>query len=511
MTERNFGDETLRWIGIVTNVMDPHQSGRVQVRVFGLHDDVVNIPDEDLPWAQIIQPVTSAARGRIGTAPVGLVVGSRVVGYWLDSDQQYPIVLGTVGRAGSPVPGQTTGGAPTINTAVGSIPGATQNSASNPYTRLDPTRVNIRLIDSGSANIDEVELTAGTVITDEVESTMRFPTAATTASAGDNETNILAILNQVDPNNTISSLQCLVPAATQLSITIDLGSIAAGFINLLVDALNRAIIELMELLGINSVLRGITAAAAAIANFADALNAILTGGVCAAPAALNSMAAGTQALARSVANFQTAIDRGANSAETLRNRLGYIKEDILARAPTTLFAPVSVVVTAPTGFVQNYYAYDTDPYPGYIRWTDPTGTRDPVFTLRNGQPNYISAVQHTSYDMSRLVQSSMYGLLTTGRLNTTTLQGVLLQAVGVTQAQALARVIGTGNPLQIITAAASLAPRVVAGVAGLYNSRVSISVLPNTEAIQDSVNRFTQAQTLLAVRRSQMENAFRRL
>lgn len=511
MSERNFGSNISIWIGTVTNVMDPHRSGRVQVRVFGKHDDVVNIPNEDLPWAQVVQPVTSAARGRIGTAPVGMVVGTRVIGQWLDSDQQYPIVTGTVGRAGTAIAGQTEGGAPAINTDTGSIPAATQNSVCNAYTSLDPNRLTIASIDSNAIDIDSVTANTGVVVTQEVEEGMQFANAATTASASANESDVLTIMNQVDPNGTISSLKCFVPAATSISLTIDLGSIAAGFINMIADALIRALLDLMELLGINAVLRAISLAGAALANFQDALNTILSGDICAAPRALNSMAAGTQALARSVANIQTAISRGANSVETIRNRLGYAKEEILARAPTVLFRPVSVVVTAPAGYTQQYYAYNSDPYPGYIRWTDASGTRDPVFTPRNGQPNYTSATQHSSYDVSRATQASLYGLITTGRLNTASLQNTLLNATGIGQASALAKVIGGGNPLQILAATAVLAPRIYSSVTGLFNARISVSVLPNTEAVQRSVDRFTQAQSLLSVRRAQMESAFRRL
>jgi hypothetical protein len=433
------------------------------------------------------------------------------MGYWLDRDQQYPIVMGSVGRAGIPISGQTEGGAPAINTAAGSIPGATQNSVFNAYTSLNADRLTINSIDSGTLNIDIVTANTGAVITTEVENGMQFANAATTASASANESDVLSIIKQVDPNGTISSLKCFVPAATTISLTIDLGSIAAGFINMIVDALIRVLLDLMELLGINAVLRAISLAAAALANFKAALDAILTGGICAAPAALNSMATGTQALARSVANIQTAISRGADSVQTIRNRLGYAKQEILSRAPTVLFKPISLVVDAPAGYTQNYYSYDSDPYPGYIRWTDASGTRDPVFTLRNGQPNYTSATQHSSYDVSRATQASLYGLITTGRLNTSSLQDTLVRATGIGQISALTRVIGGGNPLQILAATAVLAPRIYSSVTGLFNARLSISVLPNTQAIQRSVDRFTQAQSLLAVRRAQMENAFRSL
>ena len=509
MTERNFGESTGNWIGIVANVMDPHESGRVQVRVFGRHDDAANIPDEDLPWAQVIQPVTSAAIGRIGTAPVGLVVGSRVVGYWLDRDQQYPLITGTVGRAGLPIPGQTEGGAPAVNTAFGSIPPATVNSPTNPYSSLAPERIVISEVNAGQISIEEVTNTEGAVVTTAVEEGMQYAEVPTTASADPEAEDILAILSQVDPRNQIAALQCFPGAATRLTISIDLGSIAAGLINLVSDALTRTIIDLMEQLGVNSVFRAIDQASLAIANFQTALAALQSGGICGAPVALNALNSGTRALIRSYSNIQTAIQRGANSPQTLRRRLGQTGQEILSRAPTEAFRPVSVVLTAPVGYVQEYYSFNRDPYPGYIRWSDPTGVGGPVFTLRNGQPNFVSAQQHASFDVSSAIRGSLLNAIRTGTLNTTNLQNILAQATGVAQASALRSVIGGGNPIQILAAAARLVPQIYASVTGLFNPSISVSVLPNSGAVQQSVQRFTQAQSVLAIRRTQMENAFR--
>lgn len=509
MTERNFGESPQLWIGIVTNVYDPHEGGRVQVRIFGRHDDTVNIPDADLPFAQVMQPVTSAARGRMGTAPVGLVVGSRVIGLWLDRDHQFPLVLGSVGRAGEERPGVTEGGAPAINTDLGSVPAATQLSADNAYSSLYSGRVGIKDIDSGAADIDSVPRTEGVVVTQEVEKGMSYAEFPTTAAADASSDDILTILSNIDPKGVLSSLQCLPGAATQISITIDLGSVAAGFINMLADAMTRAILNLMETLGVNSVLRALDSAAFALANFKSAIDALQSGGICGAPAALNFMDTGTRALARSYTNIQTAVQRGSNSSQALKRQLGYTQQEILSRTPSALFRPISVVVTVPNGYVQEYYSYNSDPYPGYIRWTDPSGAGDPVFTLRNGQPNFVSATQHTSYDVSRSLQNDLLRSLSTGRLSTSSLQSSLLQATGFAAGASLARTIGGGNPLQILSAAARLAPTIFGGVSGIFNPRFSVSVLPNAGAVQQSVQRFTQAQTILATRRARMESAFR--
>ena len=511
MTERNFGEVVQSWIGIVTNVNDPHQSGRVQVRVFGRHDDVANIPDEDLPWAQVVQPVTSAARGRIGTAPVGMVVGSRVYGHWLDRDHQYPLIIGTVGRAGAPVQGQTSDGAPVGNTAFGSIPGPTQGDVNNPYSSLSPTRVSITDIDTGGADIDDVEIGDGVVVTSAVEEDMRFATAPTTCSADDNQEDVLEILNTVDPSSVLSALPCLPKSAIQISLTIDLGSIAAGFINVLADSLTRTLTRLMSQLGVDNVISAIENAAAALDNFEDAFNALSKGGLCGAPAALNSMATGTQALARSISQIKAASEKVGNSSSAIRRTLGYERDTILSRTVTAAFTPVSVVITAPTGYVQEYYAYSSDPYPGYIRWVDPNGQGDPVFTLRDGQPNYVSAAQHTSYEVGNYLQDALLQQIRTGTLDTTSLQNILTRATGIGQVSALTRAIGAGDPVQILSLAATVIPTIYANITGIFNAGISVSVLPNTGAIEQSMQRFTQAQSVLAVRRARMENAFRRL
>lgn len=84
--------------GVVENRKDPLKLGRCQVRVIGLHThEKTLLPTEDLPWAYPMQPVTSAAMSGIGHAPVGPVEGTWVVVMFRDEDEQYPVILGTLG------------------------------------------------------------------------------------------------------------------------------------------------------------------------------------------------------------------------------------------------------------------------------------------------------------------------------------------------------------------------------------------------------------------------------
>lgn len=97
MTTRDIGDEGFRWFfGFVENVEDPDELGQVKVRVPNIHGDM---PMEDLPWATVVTPITSASVLEVGTAPVGLKVGSMVFGFFADGKEyNIPVVLGSINK-----------------------------------------------------------------------------------------------------------------------------------------------------------------------------------------------------------------------------------------------------------------------------------------------------------------------------------------------------------------------------------------------------------------------------
>lgn len=82
--------------GVIEDIDDPLKMGRVRVRVFGLHTDNKDlIPTKSLPWAQTMVPTTSASMSGIGLSPNGLLRGSWVIVSFLDSDNQYPLIIGS--------------------------------------------------------------------------------------------------------------------------------------------------------------------------------------------------------------------------------------------------------------------------------------------------------------------------------------------------------------------------------------------------------------------------------
>lgn len=93
-----FGMDNNSWyVGIVEDINDLEKLGRVRVRCIGIHtDDKTLLPTDDLPWAQLVYPVTSASISGIGESH-GIINGSTVVGFFQDGElRQQPIILGTL-------------------------------------------------------------------------------------------------------------------------------------------------------------------------------------------------------------------------------------------------------------------------------------------------------------------------------------------------------------------------------------------------------------------------------
>ena len=146
MTTKRMGEENFRWfVATVEDVNDPQKLGRVKIRVINEHDDP-SITVEDLSWATLIQPPTSAAFNSIGTSPTGITVGSHVFGFFMDGhEKQLPLIWGTYAKMpdGTQASNDIPALAREINnlnkTVVGPEPGSAY-AAKYPYNTVTQTR-----------------------------------------------------------------------------------------------------------------------------------------------------------------------------------------------------------------------------------------------------------------------------------------------------------------------------------------------------------------------------------
>lgn len=90
--------------GVVEDINDPLQMGRVRVRCFNYHTpSKFDLPTEDLPWSTCILPVTSASMNGIGETAIGLLPGSWVFGFFRDAGElQDPVVVGSIPSFSTP-------------------------------------------------------------------------------------------------------------------------------------------------------------------------------------------------------------------------------------------------------------------------------------------------------------------------------------------------------------------------------------------------------------------------
>lgn len=104
-----YGDDYRWFFATVVNASPPAGlEGRVKVRIYGVHNPLTNeIPEKDLPWAQVLLPTTEGGSSGIGRIPQ-LVAGAFVFGVFLDGvSSQIPLILGSLPRTEFPTAIQT--------------------------------------------------------------------------------------------------------------------------------------------------------------------------------------------------------------------------------------------------------------------------------------------------------------------------------------------------------------------------------------------------------------------
>jgi hypothetical protein len=494
MTERDFGSG--KWIAEVVNVKDPDQSGRVQIRIFGRHDDKENIKDEDLHWAIPMQPVTSAAYGKIGMSPLGLVRGSKVYGEWFDSDNQLPIIFGSLGKAGDPKEGgDTTDGIPEIDTKKGSIPGPSQNYSDpvpiNPYSNLFGSKIDINKINNEKTEDFKTIATytpaTGIVNNEKVDEKLKEPKKPTTASAKKDDTSdVLDIVKQVDPDKKSRVLPEAADGFKQVQNIMSMTS-PGGITKLLSGGIQGAIGGLAKNLGLANVMGPLNQVLKQ-ANLPPVVQNALRGAL--ANVAKSAMSSGGKYNSNAISNTIPGINPRRGS-------------------PSTNL----IVATVAATYIQQYFALDKEPYPGYIQWKDPT-SGNLRYTLRGQEPHYSSAQAHVQGNSAAQMVKTLAPILTKltqgGTLSTsdiTKLATTLTKSMDGVAADGLSKVLGKGVDLKsIIGMASKLIPNIAGAIGKLTGGHLPKSVL-DVGKVGESMNDFTKNQSLLAMKKKEMKKA----
>jgi len=125
------------WFGEIVEDRDPLEVGRVKVRISGWYTGLDNkfkerMPDEDLPWAVVLQPTDQGGQDGTGKSAGQLKPGAMVMGFFLDGQEaQQPVVMGVV-RAYKP--GSVNGVIESIYGTGGSNDGKYDNTSNEAVT-----------------------------------------------------------------------------------------------------------------------------------------------------------------------------------------------------------------------------------------------------------------------------------------------------------------------------------------------------------------------------------------
>ena len=118
----------------------PGWGRRYKVRIIGLHDQgETEIPSDQLPWAQVMYPVTAGGgQGASGQTP-NLRQGNMVFGFFLDEkEQQVPVIMGVLGNNAQTQLATKIGDGRVTNTQPGSL--ATSGNAVSASGNTDTNR-----------------------------------------------------------------------------------------------------------------------------------------------------------------------------------------------------------------------------------------------------------------------------------------------------------------------------------------------------------------------------------
>jgi hypothetical protein len=116
----------------------PGWGRRYKVRIIGLHDQgETEIPSDQLPWAQVMYPVTAGGGQAASSQTANLRQGMMVFGFFLDEkEQQVPVIMGVLGNNAQTQLATKIGDNKVTNTQPGSL--ATSGFAEPSDANKDP-------------------------------------------------------------------------------------------------------------------------------------------------------------------------------------------------------------------------------------------------------------------------------------------------------------------------------------------------------------------------------------
>jgi hypothetical protein len=322
----------------------------------------------------------------------------------------------------------------------------------------------------------------------------------------------------VDPLGLASALPCFPINFFSLENLLGmLSQLADFFRKMLVNAIRNAMLKLMQKLGIFKILNQLNQIAQSIKEIQNLLKSfaqlfcgsnILNQGLF---GIVNYGLASALNLINSATGFIIGAASFANEA-AVGLATGIFDSIItypLASAATDISARPSseyIVSVPPDNYIKQYYA-DSDPYPGYIVWGDPQGVNPPIYTPRNGEPNFTSSQQEATYIMDNALVSSLERAILTNNLNASTLTSIANTAFNQMKSFAISSVLGIGFSALNSALGSALAGSITAlNLSVSFTPQISQTYTVGPRA-SFAMSKFALNRSILAVQQTYMKTA----
>ena len=478
--------EDNHFLAEVRNINDPWFCGRVQIRIYGLHDDETNIKDVDLPWATPIQDITSAATAKAGKAPLGMLVGSRVFGIFLDKERQMPIILGTYARAAKPVDknDNTQGQEGSDPTSKGvDLPASTNPSQSDNIGRAPNHPVlNGKALNTENDMYNKAQFSdngSGDKAVDTAKQKFAPNSEQPTTAAADTTSKLPESIAQVDPAMTSQILTTMFSSLASVRDIMNLTT-ANSQNKIVTDSFSFALALLVKKYGFTTIIN----------IFSATLN-------------------NNNILYLNTAN-QKIVKDGLNSIILQAAQLGptsipvYIAPDVIFPNNNQM-TPAPLYTQAPDLYIQKYYAGGSDPNPGYIEWIGPNN--DSVYTLRtNNNPPYSSATESLIATTQSQIAMALEPNIITGSLSIITLNNILETNNNNVNSASNNAALGV-NSLNILNIIQQLIGVLGQTIATTQSAHLPQSVL-NVNSVNTSLQNFAKNMAIIKKKKDLSTGAF---
>lgn len=484
----------------VRNIKDPWKAGRVQIRIYGNHDNEQDVKDEHLPWATPIQPITSAATAKVGIIPTGMVVGSRILGFFFDDAKQYPIIIGTYSRAAKLSNSSDNAGGqedldknskgidvPSSGHPEDNNKGKTPNNAAVGDSQIDPTGAKYNeapFKDNGTGqNGFDLSRSQNAPNADKptiagVDPSMNLSSALNQVGSGAEVLpNLVSILNQV--KGIMSMTNQGAPSGGGVSTT------QSGVPNTVLRAFVGALTIFSNQIGFNNLLNIL------VDTFKN-------------DSILQMTSINQDITVESITKLMF------NVAKYGTNNLPYTPTpnwNVIPIGTTTFPSPIigAGFDGVPDYYIQQYYSIDKDPYPGFIQWQGPKG--DYVYSIRDGQPNYPSANDAVIGQAQIEIVNYLTPLFNSNKVSVFDLNYILSLVNTNAQTNSTNAVLGNNSSSNILGMALKILGLIGSMINSSQNNHLPNSVL-NVGDMTQTLQKFTKNIGILQQMKNISSGAF---